>query len=438
MLDVIKVLIVEDSLTQAMQLQYILEQHDCAVVVAKNGKKALQMIAPEKPSLVISDIVMPEMDGYELCKAIKHDPATRDIPVILLTSLSNPHDIIRGLECGANSFIVKPYNEDILFSRISDVLSNRHLGGSAFLQNIGIEIFFDGQRYNITSDRVQIISLLLSSYDTAVQKNQELIEAKQQVEASNKLLEKQNQELIGLNEAINAEKEKSDRLLLNILPRVTAEELKEKGSATPRSYELTTIMFTDFKDFTRVAEQLRPEELIQELSQCFFAFDEIIERYELEKIKTIGDAYMCAGGIPVPNATHPMDVVAAGLAMQQWMSIHNDERAARGEPTWGLRIGIHTGPLVAGVIGKKKFVYDIWGDAVNVASRMESSGEAGKVNISGNTYALVKDYFDCEFRGQIYAKNKGNVDMYFVHVQKAGDEDLWRTPNWQEKNNDGA
>jgi class 3 adenylate cyclase len=145
------------------------------------------------------------------------------------------------------------------------------------------------------------------------------------------------------------------------------------------------------------------------------AFDEIVEKYKLEKIKTIGDAYMCAGGIPTVNDTHPLDAVHAALAMQVYMEKKNSERKEKGIDGWELRVGIHTGPIVAGVVGKKKYAYDIWGDTVNIASRMESNGEPGKVNISSSTYHQIKGYYQCLYRGKISAKNIGEVDMYFVN-----------------------
>jgi len=220
------------------------------------------------------------------------------------------------------------------------------------------------------------------------------------------------------NKIIADEKKRSDDLLLNILPEETAEELKEKGSATPRFYPRVSVLFTDFKGFTKIAEKLTPEELVEELNECFIAFDRIIDKHNLEKIKTIGDAYMCAGGIPVPNDHNPFDVVKAALEIKEFMESLRKEREAKGQDFWELRIGVHTGPVIAGVVGKNKFAYDIWGDAVNTASRMESSGVPGEVNISGATYEIIKDHFDCKHRGKIAAKNKGEIDMYLVNGMK--------------------
>lgn len=213
---------------------------------------------------------------------------------------------------------------------------------------------------------------------------------------------------------ISKEKKRSDELLLNILPEETADELKATGSAKTKSYESVSVLFTDFKNFTQASEILSPEELVSEINHCYSEFDKIVTKYGIEKIKTIGDAYMCAGGLPVKNNTHPVDVVKAGLEMQQFIEVNKKERQEKGLPFFELRLGVHTGPVVAGVVGTKKFAYDIWGDTVNTASRMESSGEIGKVNISGDTYNLIKDVFVCEHRGKVKAKNKGEIDMYFV------------------------
>ncbi len=232
-------------------------------------------------------------------------------------------------------------------------------------------------------------------------------------------IRRQTAQIVEQKELIEQEKENSDRLLMNILPKATAEELKANGRATPRYYESASILFTDVKDFTKIAETLTSEQLVRDLDYCFQHFDEITANHNLEKIKTIGDAYMCVGGIPIPNKTHAEDCVSAALEMQHFLSEWREEQIRRGEQPWNVRIGIHTGPITAGVVGKKKFAYDIWGDTVNLAARMESSGEVDKVNISEDTWKLVHDKFRCENRGNIEAKNKGKVNMYFVYDQLA-------------------
>ncbi len=217
---------------------------------------------------------------------------------------------------------------------------------------------------------------------------------------------------------ITKEKHRSDELLLNILPEETAEELKNTGTAKAKSFDSVTVLFTDFKDFTKLSEILTPTQLVSEINECFSAFDHIMHKHGIEKIKTIGDAYMAAGGLPTKNDTHPGDVVRAALDIKKFMDEHKIKKEAAGELFFRIRIGVHTGPVVAGIVGIKKFAYDIWGDTVNTASRMESSGEIGKVNVSGTTYEIIKDDFDCIHRGKLAAKNKGEIDMYFVEGEK--------------------
>ena len=202
--------------------------------------------------------------------------------------------------------------------------------------------------------------------------------------------------------------------MLNILPAETAEELKKYGHAEAKSYDTVSVLFTDFKGFTQISERLSPEELVLEIDYCYKAFDQITEKYGIEKIKTIGDAYMAAGGVPTTNTSNPTDTVSAALEIRDFMLKYKAERNASGREGFEIRIGVHTGPVVAGIVGIKKFAYDIWGDTVNTAARMENSGEVGKVNISGSTYELVKDQFQCTYRGKVMAKNKGEIDMYFV------------------------
>ena len=222
-----------------------------------------------------------------------------------------------------------------------------------------------------------------------------------------------NRILAEKNKIIQQERARSEELLLNILPVAVADELKKHGSAEARFYPQVSVLFSDFKNFSRIAEILPPAELVKELDYCFKAFDAIVGSHGIEKIKTIGDAYMCAGGFRDPE-TGPQRMVRAALDMQRFLEKWNAEREAAGQPRFEARLGIHTGPVVAGVVGQKKFAYDIWGDTVNIASRMESAGAPGKVNISAYTYDLIRDQFECEYRGKIEAKGKGQIDMYFV------------------------
>lgn len=227
-------------------------------------------------------------------------------------------------------------------------------------------------------------------------------------------LNKQKEDLVQKNSLVEKQKEEVEKLLLNILPSEVAEELKTTGAAKAKTFSMVTVMFTDFKDFTSVSEKVSAELLVDEIHTCFSAFDRILQNYKIEKIKTIGDAYLCVSGLPASNYTHATDMIKAAFEIRDYMIERKKEKETKGEIPFQIRIGIHTGPVVAGIVGVKKFAYDIWGDTVNLASRMESSSEAGKVNISGTTYELVKDKFNCIHRGKIQAKNKGEIDMYFV------------------------
>ena len=226
----------------------------------------------------------------------------------------------------------------------------------------------------------------------------------------NKFIEKTKQ-------LVEIEKDRSDKLLLNILPEGTAKELKDNGKVNPQKFDSVTVMFTDFEAFTRYSQNLTPELLVKSVDYHFSKFDKIIEKYGLEKIKTIGDSYMCAGGLPVTSHDHAKKMMLAAIEIRDF--IENIKNAEVREITrFNIRIGIHTGPVVAGVVGIKKFAYDIWGDTVNIASRLESNSEPGKINVSENTYHLIKDSFNCEYRGEIKAKHKGIMKMYYVHSKK--------------------
>jgi adenylate cyclase len=216
------------------------------------------------------------------------------------------------------------------------------------------------------------------------------------------------------NKLLDKQKDEIERLLLNTLPAEIAKELQDTGKAEARDYDNVSVLFSDFVDFTTISANNTAQELVAHLNKCIGAFDDIMGKYQLEKIKTIGDAYMCAGGIPQESEDHIFRMVQAGLDMIAFMENDNIERVKMGKEAWNLRIGIHVGHLVAGVVGKKKYIYDIWGSTVNIASRMESNSLPNKINISQAVYDLIKDKFDCTHRGKIYAKNVGEIEMYFV------------------------
>ncbi len=260
-----------------------------------------------------------------------------------------------------------------------------------------------------------VVYLILLGVGAVDKVRQIRLERERLIREQNSMLEQKVEER---TRELNSEKEKSDELLLNILPSDTAHELKKHGKSKARSFEKVSVLFTDFKNFTKVSETMSAEELVEMIHHIYSEFDNIIHKHGVEKIKTIGDSYMAAGGLPVMNDTNPLDTVNAAIEILHFIEHEKQLRIAANLPFLEIRIGINTGPLVAGIVGKKKFAYDIWGDTVNIASRMESSGEPGKINISGSTYEFIKDQFECTYRGKIHAKNKGEIDMYFVEGRK--------------------
>jgi class 3 adenylate cyclase len=255
-----------------------------------------------------------------------------------------------------------------------------------------------------TQERINLMSLLSGQIATS-------IENAMLYDSLGKKVEERTAELA-------LEKKKSDDLLINILPVETAEELKQNGRTKPKQFESVTVLFTDFVGFTLTSSTMSPEEIVNTIDTCFSAFDGIVSKYKVEKIKTIGDSYMCVGGLPIPNSTHATDTLQVAIEIRDWVNEFNKNQRKENKPEYNIRIGLHTGPVVAGVVGSKKFAYDIWGDTVNTASRMESGSEGGRINISGDTYKLVADKFQCTYRGKIPAKNKGEIDMYFAENKK--------------------
>ncbi len=254
-----------------------------------------------------------------------------------------------------------------------------------------------------------ILGLIAGGYMLTRRKNRLLAEQNEQIRL-------QNKEIEANRAVISAEKARSDELLLNILPAETAEELKATGKATPKKYDQVTVMFTDFSKFTTLTEHLDPKLLIDDLNTYFAAFDDIVSRHGLEKIKTIGDAYMCAGGLGEGLSGHALATVNAALEMQAFCIQQMEKQVKKGSPAFTMRVGIHTGPVVAGVVGSRKFAYDIWGDTVNTASRLESASEPGKINISKTSFDLLDNQLSCHYRGSLPARNRGDIDMYFVDI----------------------
>lgn len=271
---------------------------------------------------------------------------------------------------------------------VNDALYSLRVIESVYLISLGIFTFFFAQAF-LLSQR------FANAFNTAAILTREL----------DKKVQERTRDL-------KLEKERSDNLLKNILPDEIAMELKEKGTVKPMYYPSVTVMFVDFVDFTSFSETMYPNDLVRELDVCFRAFDEIIEKNGLEKLKTIGDSYMCVSGLPLQNPNHAVQCCEAALEIRSWMENYQSRRTREGRSAWSFRLGIHSGSVTAGVIGSKKFAFDIWGDTVNVASRMESHGEEGVINLSSATYQLIKDRMVCESRGELSVKGKGKLKMY--------------------------
>ncbi len=363
------VLIVDDTPANLQVLSGMLKDNGYKVRPAPSGKLALQGARGETPDLILLDITMPEMDGYEVCRHLKSDEKLNGVPVIFISALSETLDKVKAFAVGGVDYITKPFQMEEVLARVETHLKLSRL--------------------------------------------------QHELEHNNLKLEEANQSLI-------EDKKRIDQLLLNVLPAAVIEELKTTGYVKPVSYKSVSIVFTDFVGFTSIVEKMSPERLIKELDECFSFFDMVVNKFKLEKLKTIGDSYMFTGGVPVPRATSHVDAVLAAMEILQIMRLKNENKRRNGEDVWEIRIGINTGPLMAGIIGERKFAYDVWGDSVNIASRMETHGDIGKINISAYTNEMVKDFFVTEHRGKVEAKNKGQIDMFFVkgiHKNLSKDEE---------------
>lgn len=397
------ILVADDSPVQAIMLRRTLTQAGFQVHMAKNGLEALEVLKKQPIDLIISDVNMPKMDGYELCRTIKEDSLLCRIPLILCTTLADPMNLIKGIEVGASNYITKPWNDENLLILIDGLLrspSYIKLGNEN-----SEEVIFNGQSYQIHTGYQEILNFLLTTYQNIHKQNQELIELREEVQkAYTKLAGTQKEQ---------------EQILHNIFPEKVAQELIAYGSVEPIRYEQATVIFIDFVGFSKSTLQMNPQDLVEALGFYFEKFDELIDKRKVERIKTIGDGYMCVGGVPTINTTHPIDCTLAALDIQQFVKESAKEIQERYHISWQVRIGIHTGPLVAGVVGKNRLAFDIWGETVNLASRMETHCDPQKINISSDTYEKIKDFFICQPRGPIKIKNKEGIeelsmDMYFV------------------------
>jgi PAS domain S-box-containing protein len=500
-----RIIIADPSESSLFEIKEILAsaEYEYEILTATDGKEIFDQLNSETNALILNTETI--SDGFEVIQAIRENPDSHNLPVLMLLDLSDCDGIEQIFEMGMTEYVFKPLRNEDLLTRLHALLQknnyfHRFLHQAEQLEQLAmvaskssnavaiinpngqiewvnegfenmyecsfeefLETFNDSilnpehatafkdsikkateEKLNITyenywftksgkekwiqttitpilNERIgQIVKLIAIETDITnlkraesrlEEQNKYLLKVTRHLETTNEMLERQRIEL-------DQERQKSDDLLFNIFPYTIAKQLKSKGEAKLKKYKLVSVLFTDFKGFTRLTEQLDIEELIKELSNFFEKFEEITLAHYIEKIKTIGDSYMCAGGLPLSNKSNPFDVVLAGLEIQEFAKIINDIKATEGKTTWDLRLGIHTGEVIAGIIGKKKFAYDVWGDTVNTASRMETAGEVGKVNISGDTYQYIKDYFVCTYRGKINVKYKGDMEMYFVERLK--------------------
>ncbi|MGC1375002.1 MAG: adenylate/guanylate cyclase domain-containing protein [Anaerolineales bacterium] len=340
------ILVVDDYRTSRLKLALGLKQQGHTTVQAESGQQALDMLRAESFDLVLLDIIMPEMDGYEVLRQMKSDSALRDVPVIVISAQDELESVVRGIELGAEDYLHKSFDPVLLKARIEACLEKKRL---------------------------------------------------------------RDQEQTFLHE-LKLEREKSERLLLNILPGLVAERLKQTQDIIADSFEDVSVMFVDIVDFTPLSTSMPPAELIRMLNAVFSSFDALVDRYELEKIKTSGDAYIVVGGLPLSRNDH-LEAIAC-MALDVLASASQFSRSD-GEP-FQLRVGIHTGPVVAGVIGTKKFSYDLWGDTVNIASRMESQGLPGAIQVTQDVYERLRDRYLFLPRGEISVKSKGTMQTYLL------------------------
>ena len=362
------IMIVDDTASQRFLVASLLKAAGYADLhQAASAQEAFDHLrsASHGVELILLDITMPDMDGLAACRRLKADPATQDIPVIMVTASTEEEDLQQAFDAGAMDYITKPPHKTDLLARVRSALKLKH------------------------------------EMDSRKAREAEVREV--------------NRRLEDLITSLQEEQERSERLLLNVLPAPVAERLKREPGIIADYFPDVTVLFADIVDFTRLSATMPPTEVVAMLNGVFSAFDVLTERHRLEKIKTSGDAYMVVGGLPTPRADHAEAV--AEMALDMLSALRGSVRATGSLLT--LRIGLHSGPVVAGVIGTTKFSYDLWGDTVNIASRMEATGVNGRIHVSAETYARLTHRYTFAERGPVQVKGKGEMTTYFLVGKKA-------------------
>jgi class 3 adenylate cyclase len=348
------ILVVEDNEMISEPLILLLELQGYIVTLAENGRIALEKIHEQGYDLILLDIMMPEMNGYDVLRYLKNNPELRHIPVVMLSALDDIKSVVQCIQLGAEDYLFKPFDRTLLKARIEASLDRKrwHDQEQAYLQQI------------------------------------------------------------------EEERQKAERLLLNILPEPVSQRLKQGQKVIADGFDSATVLFADIVDFTHLSAQLSPEEIVQLLNDIFSAFDELADLYRLEKIKTVGDEYMVVGGVPMPRDDHAEAVAEMAIAMLDSLA----DISQQYNLPLTMRVGINSGPVVAGVIGKRKFAYDLWGDTVNTASRMETYSLANHIQVSQATYELLQNKYQFEARGKLDIKGKGRIPVFFLTGRLNGQE----------------
>ena len=371
------ILVVDDSTSLRTILSSHLSIKGYEILTPKDGHDGYKMYKKYQPDLVISDVNMPVWNGFDLCKIIKFDPNYNETPIALITSSINQEFLVKSISVGADLFLTRPYQESTLIEQVQNLLNKK--GWKPTRDKIEV-IEFDGNHYEVPTDWKHLSDIMLNAYLAVIHQNT--------------LLQKLSSDLSKVNRELSQSREEIKRILTNTMPEKIVDSLMEDGQVEPVLHDQVTVMFTDFVGFTRSVESMKPQQLIRNLNHYFSKFDEFINTYKLEKIKTIGDSYMLASGIPEPNRFHALSCLMVAFEMLYFIEevqFNTDQIHY-----WPIRIGINSGSLVAGIIGNKRFAYDIWGANVNIASRIESIAHSNSVCVSEETLKHILPFVDYE------------------------------------------